>query len=117
MARVKNIFKRLEKPSYNDEEVFQLRDIKLYPARRYVEKNGQEIHFTTREFDLLEFLLRNKNHSFTRDHLIERIWGYDYPGDGRNVDDLVKRIRKKLSECGSQAEITTVWGYGYRIDD
>lgn len=117
VARVKNIFKRLEKPSYNDEEVFQLRDIKLYPARRYVEKNGQEIHFTTREFDLLEFLLRNKNHSFTRDHLIERIWGYDYPGDGRNVDDLVKRIRKKLSECGSQAEITTVWGYGYRIDD
>jgi len=49
--------------------------------------------------------------------LLEKIWGYDFIGDERIIDDLVKRLRKKLKDIDSQLEITTVWGYGYRMDD
>ena len=61
--------------------------------------------------------VKNKNISFTRENLIQNIWGYDYVGESRMIDDLVKRLRKKLKSMDTKVEITTVWGYGYRIDD
>lgn len=115
VVRIKNILKRLEKPGVQSDQI-QLKDIILYPERRYLEKDGREIRLTAKEYDLLSFLMRNQNRSFTREHLIEAVWGYDYFGEDRIVDDLVKRIRKKLQNSDSQVEITTVWGYGYRLD-
>lgn len=88
----------------------------MYCDRRYIEKQGVELKLTTKEYDLFEFLVKNRNMPFTREQLLEKIWGYDYIGDTRVIDDLVKRIRKKLSEIGSEVGITTIWGYGYRID-
>ena len=54
---------------------------------------------------------------FKREQLIENIWGYDYIGDDRMIDDLIKRLRKKLKDAGSEVSIETVWGYGYRLDE
>jgi len=117
VARVKNIMKRVEKAAAPRDEKETVKDICVYFDRRYVDKDGEELKLTTKEYELFEFLVKNKNIPFSRDQLVERIWGYDYIGDSRIIDDLVKRIRKKLSEIGSQAEITTVWGYGYKIDE
>jgi DNA-binding response OmpR family regulator len=91
--------------------------MKVEYHRRYVEKDGIELKLTTKEYDLLEFLIRNRNLPFTREQLLEKVWGYDYIGDIRVIDDLVKRLRKKLDEAGALLDIKTVWGYGYRIDD
>lgn len=116
VVRVKNILKRVAKPGPQSERIL-LKDIVLYIERRYIEKDGMEIKLTAKEYELFSFLMRNLNWSFTREHLIEMVWGYNYFGDDRIVDDLVKRIRKKLFASGSVVEITTVWGYGYRLDD
>lgn len=117
MARVKNLMKRVEKAAAAKDDKETIKDICVYYDRRYVDKSGEELKLTTKEYELFEFLVKNKNMPFAREQLVERIWGYDYIGDSRIIDDLVKRIRKKLSEIGSQAEITTVWGYGYKIDE
>lgn len=117
VARVKNIMKRMEKAVLSKDDKETIKDICVYFDRRYVDKDGEELKLTTKEYELFEFLVKNKNMPFGREQLVERIWGYDYIGDSRIIDDLVKRIRKKLSEIGSQAEITTVWGYGYKIDE
>jgi DNA-binding response OmpR family regulator len=116
VVRVKNILKRLDKSGSPADQIL-LKDITLYTGRRYIEKDGQEIKLTTKEYEFFSFLMRNLNRSFTREHLIETIWGYNCFGEERIVDDLVKRIRKKLLASGSEVEITTVWGYGYRLDD
>lgn len=115
VVRAKNIFKRLEKSETKTNEI-EICDVKLFPSRRYIECKNEELKLTTREYDLLEFLIKNKKLPFTRDQLLEKIWGYDYIGDERVIDDLVKRIRKKLKDIDSSLEIITVWGYGYRVD-
>jgi DNA-binding response OmpR family regulator len=115
VVRTKNIFRRLQSNTPNMLET-ELKDIKLFKSRRIVEKDGIEIKFTTKEYDLFGFLIENLSMPFTREQLLEKIWGYDYLGDERLIDDLVKRIRKKLTENSSKVEITTVWRYGYRID-
>ncbi|MHB1394310.1 MAG: response regulator transcription factor [Clostridia bacterium] len=117
VARVKNIMKRVEKAASPKDDKETIKDICIYYDRRYVDKGGEELKLTTKEYELFEFMVKNKNMPFGREQLVERIWGYDYLGDSRIIDDLVKRIRKKLSEIGSRAEITTVWGYGYKIDE
>lgn len=117
VARIKNVFRRLEKSRQVKSETLTIKDIKVECHRRYIEKNEVELALTTKEYDLLEFLIRNKNMPFTREQLLEKVWGYDYIGDIRVIDDLIKRIRKKLAEAESELEIKTVWGYGYRVDD
>ncbi len=117
VVRIKNILKRLETSRKEEAEELAAKDIKVKCLRRYVEKGGIELKLTTKEYDLLEFLVRNKNMPFTREQLLERVWGYDYLGDIRVIDDLVKRLRKKLAEAEAVLDIKTVWGYGYRIDD
>lgn len=117
VVRIKNIFRRLEKSNSKVSNKFTIKDINIYFKRRYIEKDNKEIKFTSKEYDLLEFLIKNKNIPFTREQLIDKIWGYDYIGDSRMIDDLVKRIRKKLKNVNSDLELTTVWGYGYRMDD
>lgn len=117
VVRIKNILRRVEKTMCSDSFIIEIKDVKIHTERRFIEVNGKELKLTTKEYDLFEYLAKNKNRPFTRDELIDKIWGYDYIGDTRMIDDLVKRIRKKLKEINSKLEITTVWGYGYRMDD
>jgi DNA-binding response OmpR family regulator len=117
VVRVKNIFKRT---GVQTKEIVADTDIKVNDLiisfdKRTVCKDGIEIDITTKEFDLIKYLLENKNIAFNREQLIKELWGYDYYGDSRSIDDLVKRIRKKLSKANSVFDIQTVWGYGYKI--
>ncbi|MCX7841695.1 MAG: response regulator transcription factor [Clostridia bacterium] len=120
VVRVKTIFRRIkDKPEKQEKPANEIKchDLVIFPEERKVAKDGREIELTAKEYDFLLYLARNKNRVFTREQLISGIWGYDYMGDTRSVDDLVKRIRKKLSEACSGLEITTVWGYGYKISE
>ncbi|WP_427339349.1 response regulator transcription factor [Caloranaerobacter sp. DY30410] len=116
VVRIKNILRRIEKAKNANATIIEIKDIRIYTDRRFVEVNGKELKLTTKEYDLFEYLAKNKNRPFTRDELIDKIWGYNYIPDTRMIDDLVKRIRKKLKEVNSKLEITTIWGYGYRMD-
>ncbi|MGG3564742.1 response regulator transcription factor [Neobacillus rhizosphaerae] len=117
MVRIKNLFKRMEKTTVSKPQMLTIRDITIDFERRYIEKDGLEIKLTAKEYDLFIFLARNKGKPFTREELLEFIWGYEYTGDGRLIDDLVKRVRKKLEQHESTVELSTIWGYGYRVDD
>lgn len=116
-VRVKNIFRRIDKIRPTGKKI-TIKDLTIFPEEHRVEKNGgEEIDFTNKEYELFMVLAVNKNIAFTREQLLDKVWGYDYYGDIRAVDDLVKRIRKKIKDKGSEVEVTTIWGYGYKIDD
>ncbi|MNV89738.1 Transcriptional regulatory protein SrrA [compost metagenome] len=73
-----------------------------------------EVALTSREFELLLFLVSHLERPFEREQLIRQVWNYDFMGDVRVVDDLVKRIRRKLSDYSASLLIDTVWGFGYK---
>lgn len=120
IARVKNIFKRIkdDKNLRNDNRnEIRFCDLTILPEERRIMKGSMELELTSKEFDFLLFLIKGKNRVFSREQLLNNIWGYDYMGDNRAIDDLVKRIRKKIAQAGSVLEITTVWGAGYKVGD
>ncbi|WP_026487347.1 response regulator transcription factor [Caldanaerobius polysaccharolyticus] len=83
----------------------------------YVKLDGKEVPMTPKEIELLWYLASNCNKVFTREQLLEEIWGYDYYGDIRTVDTHIKRIRAKLSKRESHPwDIRTVWGVGYKFE-
>ena len=116
VVRVKAIFRRIE-PKSEIKNITVIKDVKLFKDERRVRVSNDDIDFTTKEYELLQFLVENRNRVYTREQLLNGIWGYEYIGDERAIDDLVKRVRKKLAEKGSCLEIKTVWGYGYKIND
>ncbi len=115
VVRVKNLFRRL-KPPAAAEEIAVHKNLSVEPGKRTVRINGEEVKFTAREFDLLLYFSRSPGRPFSRQELLEKIWGHDFEGEERAVDDTVKRIRKKIREKGALPELSTVWGYGYRLD-
>ena len=119
LVRLKIIFRRIEPVMVSDHETttYQIKDLKIDDSKRVCSVKDKELSLTNNEYMLLAYLVKNKNISFTRENLIQNIWGYDYVGESRMIDYLVKRLRKKLKSFDAQVEITTVWGYGYRIDD
>lgn len=109
VLRVNNIIKRVYKES--DNHILQYLDYKIDIDRRIVSENEKEIKLTTLEFDLLLLLMNNKNKSFSRDEILNSVWGDDYFGSDRVVDDLIRRLRKKMKKLN----VNTVYGYGYRL--
>lgn len=119
VVRMKNIFRRLDKvEAYKEEKARQIKihDIEIILDERIVKKNSSIINFTTKEYDLLVFLLQNINKVFNRTQIIDKVWGYEFVSETRLVDDVIKRIRKKLANAKSILKISTVWGYGYKIE-
>lgn len=117
LIRIKNIFKRIEKKEEAREEKIGVKDVEIDFTRRFVSCKGAEIKLTSKEYELLSYLMKNHDMPFKREQLIENIWGYDYIGDDRMIDDLIKRLRKKLKDASAELAIETVWGYGYRLDE
>ena len=109
VLRVNKIIKRV----YKDENTSTLNyeDYAIDLTKRMVFENGKEIKLTTLEFDLLILFLKNKDKSFTRDEILDAIWGSDYLGSDRVVDDLVRRLRKKLPKLN----LNSIYRYGYRL--
>lgn len=120
VARVKTMFRRIDAMHTEKDggtpQTVQVGDLMFYPEQRRVVKNEEDLPFTTKEYELLVFFGMNRNKPFTREQLLNQVWGYDYIGDERAIDDLIKRIRKKLNSVHSTVEIKTVWGYGYKLE-
>jgi len=109
MARIKAILRRTEPRTHED--VLQLRDVTLWRSAREVQVAGQPVELTVREFDLLACFMENAGAVLSREVLLDRVWGLEYPGETRTVDVHVGQIRKKL---GRPDLIYTVRGAGYK---
>jgi two-component system OmpR family response regulator len=116
VARVKAVLRRAEPDEAPSEESERLAlgSVRIDGARREVLVDEQPVELTAREFDLLAFLVRNRGIVFSRDRLLERVWGYERPVDTRTVDSHVKSVRQKLGQGGSI--IKTLRGVGYKAD-
>ncbi|WP_404451148.1 response regulator transcription factor [Virgibacillus necropolis] len=114
VARVKRLFKRARpanQETEQDVDKVKIDDLLVRKNDRRLFWKGQEIEVTTKEYDMLLLFAENVNRAFAREELLVKIWGNDYFGSDRAVDDLVKRIRKKLDDI----QLETVWGFGYRL--
>ena len=109
VLRVNNIIKRVYQSS--ETKTLQYLDYVIDLDKRSVSIKNKEIKLTTLEFDLLVLLVQDINKSFSRDDILSAIWGTDYFGSDRAVDDLVRRLRKKLPLLN----VNTIYGYGYRL--
>ena len=109
VLRVNKIIKRVYKDTENT--TIKYNNYTIDQEKRLVSINEKEIKLTTLEFDLLLLFLKNKGKCFSREDILADVWGNDYFGTDRVVDDLVRRLRKKLKEL----RIEAVYGYGYRL--
>lgn len=107
VLRINNIIKRV----YNktQKKVYETYEIDV--DKRVVIENAKEIELTTLEFELLMLFINNINTSFSRDDILKSVWGSDYFGSDRVVDDLVRRLRRKMPKI----KINTIYGFGYRL--
>ncbi len=108
VLRVNNIIRRVYS---KEKQKLTYKDYTIDFEKRMVLHKGESINLTTLEFDLLYMFVTNINKSFSRDDILNNIWGENYFGTDRVVDDLVRRLRKKMSEL----DINTIYGYGYRL--
>lgn len=109
VLRVNKIIKRVYKDENNNTLTYEPYNIDL--TKRIVLENGKEIKLTTLEFDLLVLFLKHLDKCFTREEILDAVWGNDYFGSDRVVDDLVRRLRKKLTKLN----LNSIYGYGYRL--
>lgn len=109
VLRVNNIIKRVYKEKFNSN--IEYNNYIIDVEKRMVFLNEKEVKLTTLEFDLLLLFLKNKEKTFSREEILNVVWGNDYFGSDRVVDDLVRRLRKKLTNLNLDA----IYGYGYRL--
>ena len=115
-ARIKAIMRRTSpaKPKEVNSSVIEKGDLKLDCDNRRLFILGQEVNLTAREFELLDLLVKNENKVYSRESLLELVWGKDYPGDVRTVDVHVRRLREKVERNPSEPKyVHTKWGVGY----
>ena len=114
VARVKAVLRRYEPKQEEDKNVLKFDGLEINLSNYSVSYHGKSLDFPPKEFELLSFLAQNPNRVFTREQLLDRIWGYEYVGDTRTVDVHVKRIREKLNS-EDEWGIRTVWSVGYKF--
>ncbi len=116
MARVKAIMRRIDSEEKTGREfIFENLKINLDDYSVYI--NGKAISLTKKEFEILWTLASNENKVFSRDNLLDSLWGHDYFGDNRTVDSHIKRLRAKLDqEKHINWDIKTIWGVGYKFE-
>ena len=115
-ARIKAIMRRTSssKPKAEKSSVIENGDIRMDCESRRLFVKEKEINLTAKEFDLLELLVTNPNKVYSRERLLNLVWGYEYPGDVRTVDVHVRRMREKIESNPSEPKyLHTKWGVGY----
>jgi two-component system response regulator CssR len=111
VLRVNNIIKRVYKDKKENSNIVNYEEYVINLEKRTVELNQKNIKLTTLEFDLLLLFIKNKDKCFSREEILNSVWGNDYFGTDRVVDDLVRRVRKKMPNV----KIDAIYGYGYRL--
>jgi two-component system response regulator RegX3 len=117
LARIRAVLRRGATEFDEDQTLIEVGPVRMNFERHEVSVNGVGISLPLKEFELLEFLIRNSGRVLTRGQLIDRIWGSDYVGDGKTLDVHVKRLRSKIeADPANPVLLTTVRGLGYRFE-
>lgn len=118
MARIRAILRRIDNPSKNDvPPCLTFDNLSVCLDEASVSVAGQSVSLTKKELEILWTLLSNPGKIFSRDNLLSTLWGYDYLGDNRTVDNHIKRLRAKLDKFPHPSwQIKTIWGMGYKFE-
>ena len=120
LARMRVVLRRQESQRETreaQEEILSVKNLTMYPARHEVKVEAVPVELTKKEYDLLEYLLRNKRTVLTRDQILSNVWDYDYMGDTNVVDVYIRYLRQKLDDRFQEKYIHTMRGVGYVIKD
>ncbi len=115
-ARVKAVLRRCSSHDSDDSEVIRFDNLEISLQKYELKLAGKVVDIPPKELELLYFLTSNYNRVFTRDQLLDKVWGFDYLGDSRTVDVHVKRLREKLEGKSEKWTLKTVWGVGYKFE-
>jgi two-component system response regulator ResD len=114
VARTHALLRRTK--SEVDHEGIVLDNLFINPSARSVSINGKTLSLTAKEFDLISLLAKNTGKVYSREQLLELVWGQDFLGESRTVDSHIKNLREKLRKSGLDNVIHTVWGVGYKLE-
>ena len=116
-ARIKAVLRRYSAhDNQKDDDVIKFDNIEISTDKYELKLRGKSVDIPPKELELLYFLASNYNRVFTRDQLLDKVWGFDYLGDSRTVDVHVKRLREKLEGVSDKWVLKTVWGIGYKFE-
>ncbi len=115
VARVKAVLRRYLKDD-DEEKIIELPNLRINLSNYELAVGGVELETPPKELELLYFLASHPNRVFTREELLEYVWGFEYYGDSRTVDVHVKRLREKLEGYSGDWQLKTVWGVGYKFE-
>jgi len=116
-ARVKAVLRRTSNPeNETDIEIIKFDNLEISLQKYELKLKNKTVDIPPKELELLYFLVSNVNRVFTRDQLLDKVWGFDYLGDSRTVDVHVKRLREKLDGVSDKWNLKTVWGVGYKFE-
>lgn len=118
IARIKAVFRRIDLTNARSHScrIIKIgRNIEVNIDERNVSKDGETVELTHKEFDLLAFMAENRGRVFTREQLLDKVWGFEYAGDTRTVDIHIQRIRRKLDSNKNNSIIETVFAVGYKL--
>ena len=115
-ARIKAVLRRYAKHDTADGELIKFENIEISLQKYELKICGKPVDLPPKELELIYFLASNYNRVFTRDQLLDKVWGFDYLGDSRTVDVHIKRLREKLEGASDKWVLKTVWGVGYKFE-
>lgn len=116
VARIKAVLRRMGKNNNDTVKEVKYDKLSINLTNYELKVNGVQIDTPPKEMELIYHLASNPNRVFTRDQLLDEVWGFDYYGDSRTVDVHIKRLREKLEGVSDQWELKTVWGVGYKFE-
>ena len=117
MARIRAVLRRIQVQEQQKKNILHISNLTIDLDKYDVEIDGEGISLTKKEIELLWILAKNSSRAFSRDNLLDSIWGYDYVGDSRTVDSHIKRLRAKLDKYQHPDwDIKTIWGVGYGFE-
>jgi len=116
IARIKAVLRRIGKTQEDDVKIVSFDKLSINLTNYELKVNGVQVDTPPKEMELIYHLASNPNRVYTRDQLLDEVWGFDYYGDSRTVDVHVKRLREKLEGVSEQWSLKTVWGVGYKFE-
>lgn len=116
VARIKAVLRRCNPEESGKEGVIQFENLSLDMSRYELKVKGKVVEAPPKELELLAYLAGHPNRVFTRDQLLDEVWGFEYYGDSRTIDVHIKRLREKLEGASEQWSLKTVWGVGYKFE-
>ncbi|MDM8201716.1 MULTISPECIES: response regulator transcription factor [Allofournierella] len=116
VARIKAVLRRCNPEESGKDGVIQFENLSLDMSRYELKVKGKVVEAPPKELELLAYLAGHPNRVFTRDQLLDEVWGFEYYGDSRTIDVHIKRLREKLEGASDQWSLKTVWGVGYKFE-